>query len=174
MADTDKKPARILPLGANALRSAPHERAHFFAVVPSETTFDQVMTPGFWGNHVPALSGGATRRPWALVEVVREDGTMDLLLRVIQVKPGMVIMRAIFKYVSDENIGKPAKGAPQPGDDDLVFPDGYKGAHVPRGEVTGWMVRLPNGEVLVKGQPSKKAAVEYAKKHAAEALAPVT
>ncbi len=169
MADTETKtpkiPARPPALGSMGLRSAPHERAHFFAVVPSNTTFEQVMTPNYWQNHVAALRGGATVRPFALVEVVREDGTMDLLLRVIDCKPGMVTMRCLTKYVSDENMGKPAKGAPQPGDESLKLPDGYKWAHVPNGASRGHMIRLPSGDVLVQGKATKADAVAAAWDH---------
>lgn len=171
---TDDKPNKQPPaLGPNALRHAQYERAHLFCIVPNETTFEQVMTPSFWRHHVALLSGGPTARPFARIEVMRADGTMDLDLRVMSTGPGMAVMRVLRKFVSDENLGKPPKGV-NAGDEKLDFPDGYKGSHAPNARPPGWQVRLnPSGEVLASGLPSKAAAVAKAWDHLKAANTPV-
>lgn len=167
MAEPIKIPPRPPALGANQLQGAAYARGEYFAIVSNETTFETVMTPGYWQNHIKLLAA----KPFPRIEVLRQDGTMDLTLRCIHTAPGMAVMRVIHKFVSDENIGKPAAGAPVAGDESLTFPDGYKCAFVPN---SGWLVRLANGEVLTSKLPSKKAAYDAAVKHAAVASVPAT
>jgi hypothetical protein len=154
-----------------ALRRADLERASYLAVVPNETTFEDVMRPSFWQHHVAALGGGPNGRPFARVEVVREDGTMDLDLRVLQAKTGMVRMLCLRKHLDDSALAaRPAKDAADAEDRKLELPDGYKWAHVPNGQNRGHMIRLAEtGEVLAQGLPSKAAAVAVAMRHKAEA-----
>lgn len=172
-APAQSRPARLPTLNENLLKSAMHERGHFFVIVPSDTSFEQVMTPSYWANVVRPLAGGAQARPFAIVEVVREDGTMDLTLRVIEAKPGMVKFRVINKYISDENIGKTRKGDAGADDDSIVMPPNYKWAHVPRGANRGHMVRIEaTGEILAQGLGSKLEAAQRARAHAAEANKP--
>lgn len=162
-----KRPPALQPV---ALKRADLERGNYIAIVPSTTTFDDVMTPAFWQHHVRALGD----RPFARVEVVREDGTMDLDLRVLKAAPGMVVMRCLRKHLDDSNI---ATAAADKADDpavDLSLPDGYKWAHVPKGQNAGHMIRLPTGDVLVQGLPSKAAACARAREHFALASRPAT
>lgn len=165
-----KKPAT---LGAVALKRADLERGSYIAIVPSSTTFEDVMRPSFWQHHAGTLGMLPGARPFARVEVVREDGTMDLDLRVLQAKQGMVRMLCLRKYLDDSNL---TKAADKPADErsaDLTLPDGYKWTHVPNGQNKGHMVRLPNGEVLAQGLPNKAAAAARARAHFAEANATV-
>lgn len=164
-------PKRPPALGANALRRADLERGSFFCVVPNETTFEQVMTPAFWQHHAGALGLAPGARPYAKVEVMRQDGTMDLELRVTRVQAGAVHMRCLRKHVDDSNLDRPADGNVEE-KGDLTMPDGYKAAHTPNGATPGWLVRLPNGDVLAKGLASKVIAAAAARKHFAETSAP--
>lgn len=159
-----RKPMRMMltkALRADALKPTTYARAQLFCLVSNETTFEEVMTPSYWQNHVSTF----IRHPHSLVEVVREDSTMDLLLRAVSAKPGMVVMRCLLKFVSNENLGKVdadavgGRGAP------IELPEGYKWTHVPRGDNRGHMIRLPNSEVLVQGMPSKQAAADKAWEH---------
>lgn len=162
-----KRPPALLP---NALKRADLERGDFLAIVPSNITYEQVMTPAYWSNHVQALA----HRPFARVEVVREDGSMDLDLRVIGTKPGMVMMRCLRKFIDNADLGTGLGDGSQPGDEGLDPPDGYKWGFVPRGAERGHMIRLPNGDVLVKGLMTKRAAIDAARTHAAVANTPAS
>lgn len=148
-------------LPANALRSAVYEQLSYVATVPADTTFDRVMTPSYWQNWIRELSS----RPFARIWVQRSDGTMFLELICLSAKPGMAQMLCKWKYVNDENLTRPPTDGTAPGDQALELPAGYKWAHVPNGADKGHMVRLPNGDVLVKGLPSKLAAVARAVEH---------
>lgn len=166
-----KRPATLKP---NALRRADLERGSYIAIVPSSTTFDDVMTPAFWANHVATLSGGQFPRPFARVEVVREDGTMDLDLRVIQTKPGMVLMRCLRRYEAGvADVAKGKKAAPSGELTKADLPTGYKWAHTPNGDRPGHLIRLEStGEILVAGLPTMHEAVLAAINHAKVATAP--
>lgn len=165
------EPNRTPALRPNALRRADLERASYLAIVPNETTFEDVMRPSFWQHHVAALGGGPNGRPFSRVEVVREDGTMDLDLRVLQAKTGMVRMLCLRKHLDDSNLTtRPAKAAAEKADAALELPEGYKWAHVPQGAKRGHMVRLAaTGEVLADSLPTKAAAIAIAVRHKTEA-----
>lgn len=167
----DPKPKRAPVLGANALQRADIVRGNFIAIVPSDTTFEQVMTPAYWANHVAALGMAAGARPFARIEVIREDGTMDLELRVLGVKPGMVRVNCLRKWINNENLTGKADESDKTPAADLSLPDGYKWAFVPQGGNKGHLVRLPTGEILVQGLPSKAVAAKAARDHYAEANA---
>lgn len=164
---TVAKPKRPKALGANMLNRADIVRGNFIAIVPSDTTLDEVLTPAFWANHIPALT-----RPFARIEVIREDGTMDLDLRVLSVAPGMATVRMLRGMKDDQNLGvAQADSAEAPGVD-LSLPDGYKTAFQPQGQNRGHLVRLPNGDILTQGQPTKAAAAAIARAHFAKASTP--
>lgn len=166
----EKRPARPKALAPIALKRADLERPHLVAIVPSDTTFDEVMTPAYWQHHVATLSN----RPFGRVEVVREDGTMDLDLRVVKASAGMVLMRCLRKYLDDSNLAKTASPEAENAEPMPDLPDGYKWAHVPNGANRGHMVRLPNGEVLVQGKATKREAVLAAIAHHSIASQPAT
>lgn len=166
----NKRPPRIRSLDPVRLRRADLERPHHVAIVPSDTTFDEVMTPAYWQHHVATLSS----RPFGRIEVVREDGTMDLDLRVVKASAGMVLMRCLRKFVDDSNLSKAAAPEAENAEPMPDLPDGYKWAHVPNGANRGHMVRLPNGEVLVQGKATKREAVLAAIAHNAVASTPAT
>jgi hypothetical protein len=160
---TQKRPPSLKP---NGLKRADLERGNFIAIVPSDTRFEDVMRPNFWQHVIPSLSGGPTPRPFCRVEVVREDGTMDLELRVISTGPGMAVMRCLRRFEDnrDLDIGHAPAGADEVVSD-LVMPEGYKWGYIPRGENMGHLVRLPTGDVLAQKLTSKRAAIERAIAH---------
>ena len=161
------KPKRAPALGANALKRSDYERGNYFCVVANDVTLDDILRPAFWQHHWNVLNGGQTPRPFARVEVVRQDGTLDVDLRVVRVSPGMVVMRALRTYVDDSNLTKPTPDieieAPN-----LSTPDGYKVQFIPN---AGWQVRL--GDTIIGSRlPSKGAAAAHARAHDAIANTP--
>lgn len=165
------KPERAKVLGVIDLKNAYHARGDFFVTVPNDMSFEDVMRPVFWANHVQTF----LKSPFARVEVLRADGTMDLTLRVVEVKPGMVKMRILHKYLDDSNLETAiAETAAAPAkveaDMALVMPAGYKHVHIPRGAQAGHAVQLlSNGTWLFKGLSTKAEAVAKAKAHKLEA-----
>jgi hypothetical protein len=162
-------PLRPAVASVNELKRADFEIGNYLIWVPNHRTFDEVMTPGFW-----AQCTGMMRQGYR-VQVMRLDLTLDLELRVIEVKPGLVKMRVLRKYVSDENLrgakgAQASKAADDEADQALAMPDGYKYVHIPRGAEAGHAVQLKStGEWLKKGLGSKAAAVAAANAHKAEA-----
>ena len=159
-------------LSTAKLLHAQHARNEFFVIVPSDTTIEEVLTPGYWANHVAALS----TRPFARVEVVREDGTMDLDLRCIEVKPGLAKMRVIHKFVDDKNLPRLAEAAAESasGHDPVVaaqaeMPEGYKVGFIPNGPKRGFWVKLQStGETLKDAIGDKGVAIKFANDHKRE------
>lgn len=172
----DIAPKKLIPLKQHALKFADTTRGLYIAIVPNDTTFEDVMTPGFWANHV-AANGPLSALPFARVEVVREDGTMDLDLRVISTAPGMAKMRCLRKIVDDTNLGTAraqAEAAARPTPDELPeelqAPEGYKIGHAPNGAQKGYWVQMKsNSQMLGKGYGDRATAVAVAKKHKLEA-----
>lgn len=164
-------PKRPPALGANMLKTAAHERGHFFCTVPIGTTLEIVTTPSYWQNHTGPLGLGPGARPWARIEVVSEDGELDCELRVIKVAPGMAKVRVLNVYAKGPAaaVDDTAKGKV---DDEVpALPEGYKWFHAPRGEGSGHGIRLPNGDILVRGLLTRKEAHERAIAHFTEASA---
>lgn len=148
-------------------QTANYSREHRFVEVPNHITMDDLMRPGFWSNYSRQL------RRRELVEVVREDDTLDVTLRVLKVEPGMVHMRVhTASQLPDSgadavhSIAAP-KSEPQPMPDP---PPGYKFGYVPAHKhYAKW-----GDEFVVSGQPTKQAAILGAIEHAKRAGNPLT
>lgn len=157
--DAPDKPKRAPALGANALKRADYERGAYFAVVGNEVTLDDITRPAFWQHHWNILNGGQTPRPFARIEVVRQDGTLDVDLRVLRVAPGLVVVRVLRSFVDNSNLVKPTETAND--NADLTIPDGYKVAFVPN---AGWLVKFGD-TTIARALASKGAAAAYARQH---------
>lgn len=168
MPDPVKLPPRPPALTANALQSAAYARGSYLAIVPNHITLDDVLTPAYWQHHVPALSG----KPFPVIEVIREDGTLEVWLRVMSTKPGMAVVRPIFPaiVVGVDGARLKAAEAAKASEGAVVLPPGYKHAHVPQGANRGHMLRLPNGAVLTQGEATKKAAANKGWMHYRESM----
>lgn len=159
---------KVLP--ATKLQMAEHARNSWFVVVPNDTTKDDVLTPAYWQNQVRELMA----RPFARIEVVREDGTMDLDLRCIDAKPGYAKMRVLREFVDDRNLIAAKKAAEAvAGDAEALaaeVPEGYKLGHLPTGANRGHWVKLTaTGETIRGGFPDRASALAFANAHKREA-----
>lgn len=168
---TPEKPARPYVIGMNALQDAATARGNYLVRVPNDKTREDVLRPSAWANMVPLLS----RLPHARIEVVREDGTLDMDLRVLECSPGMVRMLVLREYVNNSNLEAAKAEANKPAEAptvDLVAPDGYKIVHLPAAVERGWAIQLVStGEWLEKKIPDKGLAVAKAKAHKLKAEA---
>lgn len=164
------RPKQPPALRANALKRADIERGSFFATVPNDTTLEDILRPNFWQHHIVSLSGGPTPRPFARIEVVREDGSLDVDLRVVSTGPGMAVVRPLRVYRDDRDINLGTEFA-DADDVDLELPPGYKTTNIPAGDKKGWRVTMPNGDELAARIPKRRDAVRLAMDHFAKASA---
>ncbi len=140
MSETDEK-TRPVVLGPSQLQMAAHALGDYSCWVDNDVRREDVLKPLFWQNHVPMLS----TRVGARVTVLRRDLTLDMVLRVITIRDGLVRMRVISEYVDDANLPKIAKAKAERSDNDqLVDPVGYKTGHAPNGAEQGWWVQWKN------------------------------
>lgn len=176
MSDEKPEPKRHEPrLKPNALQSAAHFMHNYIAKVPNDTLLEDVLTPAWWAHHWKSFVTQDTKASPVLggmVHVMREDMSLDVVLRVVGVGPGFVKMRPLFKpYVNNDGLElRAATAASDAAPDMPVLPDGYKSFHMPRGDTPGHAVRLlSTGDVIVKGKASKREAILEAIKHHAAA-----
>lgn len=144
-------------LKPNDLKSAEHFRASYVAFVPNDTPLERILTPGYWANHWTRFTQQGQSNPHeprlgGLIEVMREDMTLDVTLRVIGVGPGYVVVRAIgTPYVDDSQIGR-AEADRERTDGLPEVPYGYKAYFTSKGDKPGHGARnLATGEVTVAG-----------------------
>ena len=69
--------------------SADYDRQMWFTTVPNNVPLANILKPGFWINHARKF------KPLAKIEVVSEDGTLDVELRVTAIKDGLVFVNPL-------------------------------------------------------------------------------
>lgn len=149
----------ILP--PNDMKSAEHFRASYVAFVPNDTPLERILTPGFWANHWKAFTQQGQSNPneprlGGIIEVMRHDMTLDVVLRVIGVGPGYVQVRELYPaYVDDSNL-EAVEGAAAKEEKLPDVPYGYKVFFAPKGDKPGHGARSnANGEIVVAGYRRK-------------------
>jgi len=153
---TAEKPKAKPVLHPTAMRStgADYVRSTHHLVVGPEISVDDLMRPGFWAHHTAGL------RIHDVIDVVSQDDSMDVTLRVVEKGTGFVRMRPLRVWVRE------GIAADEP-DSGLPIPAGYKISFAPR---TRWRVftENPNMEIS-RDHPSREAAIIAATEHAAKA-----
>lgn len=155
---TEPAPAtRVRPVlrsGAFRQNGADYVRTYHHIVVPVDHTVDDILRPGYWAHHPDKF------RVFDLVDVLTEDGNIDMQLRVVRKSVGMVVMRPVRIWQADE---KP-KTEPAPADEpDMEVPEGYEVNHVPAHK---WRVMTKNpSQIVSKGHGSKNEAIRAAVAH---------
>jgi hypothetical protein len=135
------------------LQIAHERRYHFYHVAPASVTLEQVCEPTYWRT----VSRDLGRQPWALIEVVCDDGTWEADLRVYAVGDGYAKVRVRAKYEYAGPIGRRPKE-----------PDGYRIEHV---SGQGWRAIDPAGDVIVQNQAVRDEAIRIASAHARQKAA---
>lgn len=174
MTDTEKAPAALKPtevLRPFSVKQAVHARGDHFVWIPRDTPYERILLPGYWAHNADAFKKGDK------IEVCREDMSLDVTLRVVDVRPGLVFMREMFKPHHDDK-DLDSRAAVGKTDDKLdmsQLPDGYKLGYAPKGATPGHFVHHRDlGKAVVQGLPSKQKALEFAIEHAKQAVTPVT
>lgn len=139
-------------------RSADYVRTAHHVVVPVDTTPEDILRPGFWAHHTARLN------KHDIVDVITEDGGIDMQLRVTGKGTGFVEMRVLRAWLREEPV---TEEADEPALEPLSVPDGYTVNHAPK---TGWrvMTKEPPLEVS-RNHTSKLHAIQAAVEHAARA-----
>lgn len=154
----DSKPV----LKATALRAngADYLRTYHQIKVGPEITVADILRPGFWAYHTNAL------RPDDLIDILSEDGGLDMQVRVTGKGIGMVNVRPIRIWEREDRMAvDPSEGA----DDDLEAPEGYTVNFAPKQR---WRVMTNNPQQMIsKDHMSKAEAIAAALAHSAQANA---
>lgn len=169
---------KALPLSALGT-STDYDRKSFDVKVANSIRLEDILTPTWWMNCTTRLGVGD------VVDVRREDGSLDVCLRVMKVGPGFVQMRPRFEpYVDNRNLPllDPMTGErntasntqdmvdDQPVDLPPELQDSYKVGYAPNGSEKGYYVLHRASSAMVrKGLSNKTMAIEIAKSHAKEA-----
>lgn len=141
-------------LPPSKLQGADFARRTYHVVVPNNTLLDDILRPGFWSQHAAEFA----KKAGALIDVVREDYSLDVQLRITRIDKDLVFVRALRVFEDNSNlaVGEDApSGTP---------PEGYKVDQQPK----GWYAkRLSTGTLIAEALPSRAAAIEAAVKHKA-------
>lgn len=150
--------AKTLHAAAMSSRGAEYVRNTHHVTVPHDITIEDLMRPSYWAHHVERLN------PPDLVDVMTEDGSLDVQLRVTGKGTGYVEMRVVRAWLREQPA---AEEAEEPIGDALTPPDGYIVNHAPK---TGWRVltKEPHLEIS-RNHTSKLHAIQAAIEHAARA-----
>lgn len=143
---------------------ADFHRPHYQVIVPNYVTIEDLLRPGAWVHHAAKFDG--KQRRFGVIEVLTEDGLLEVHLRVLEVRDGLLRVRPNFIYQDKDRVveqrsdSDPAAEIP----DAEPVPNGYKIGHAP---ATGFWVKLnATNDMIFKGLPNRRAALEKAITHA--------
>lgn len=149
----DTKPAKVEPKArkfepqVGHLQSAYDRRPNFLLEVPTGTTLEDVLAPGFWKNVWREMTRGGGK--YAKIEVICEDQTWEAELRVYATGDGFVKCRTLNSWDAKRAQGRPLK-----------LPDGWTAEPVG----SSWRVRNAAGEPVVQNAASEWDAITEARK----------
>lgn len=164
MSDTIS-PADLLK--PNELKTAPHARGDWFVTVGRDVPLERILMPGYWANHARSIKAGDK------IEVVREDYSLDVTLRVIKSVPGLVTVRQLYSAYIDDSDLEAAAASGEAATPEPDVPAGYKLGFAPKGATPGHFVQLnATGDQVGKGMKTKREAINFAVAHAAASVTP--
>lgn len=157
-------------LPVNALNHfADTHRTYRHVEVANDTLLSELLTPGYWSNVAPIL------RRADLIDVIRQDLSLDVQFRVLSVDKGLPVLRlAVVRHADKEieaNIEAEQKLAVEqanaPAEELPEVPPDYKVGYVP---AHGHFVQFkPTKDFIFTKQASRKAAILAAIAHAKKA-----
>lgn len=134
-------------LSPNTLMPVEFKRRQLFIIAPHGTTLDDVKHPEWLMHHVKALAVND------LLEIVAEDGTFDVLARVMTLAPGYVGLRILNAWEASATA------------DYLEDAPGATISFTPR---TRWRVIATNGETVIRDLPTEADAIIARDKYLAD------
>lgn len=159
---TAEKPKPKAVLHPTAMRSngADYVRTYHHIVVNPTITLEDLLRPAFWAHHTNGIRVGD------LIDVLSEDGGMDVQLRVEEKGTGYIRMRPRMVWLREAN---PMAFDPSATIEKPPVPDGYKVSFAPR---TRWRVMTENPVLEIsRDHVSEVAAINAAIEHARKAAA---
>lgn len=143
--------------------NADFARTYHHVTVPHDVTLDDIMRPGFWAHHATTL------RKNDILDILTEDDSLDVQVRVTGVGIGMVFMRLL----RDDPRRLVERPAPEQGrnivtDDDV--PEGYLVNFAPKHGHR--VIFKETGMIISKDHKSRADALAKAIEHNAAANTP--
>lgn len=155
------KPARKV-LTSTALKLAEYEAPNYFVVVDNDTTIEDIMRPAFWAHHSGKLRKNNT------IDIVRENSSLDMQVRVIESGQGFVRVRPLRAW-EDEEVAK-ARAADVAAEETntgaVKLPEEYK---ITSGRGSFVLTYVPTDTRIGQGYKTRGLAEEAARAHAASA-----
>lgn len=166
---TETKSLPVLRAG-QMQQTAEYHRSVRLLVVDNDTTLDDLLRPGFWAHYATTL------KRYDIVEVIRQDFSLEVDLRVMGTDIGMahVRVRSITKLPTAEDEAMRTRQEKTAAKADMNLPElppGYRVGFTPRHQ--HYAIWDETKEMVVKGQPNKLAAVQGAIEHAKKAGNPL-
>ena len=146
---------------------ADFHRPHYQVVVPNSVTLEDVLRPVTWVHHAfkfaPTPNGNPRR--FGVIEVMSEDGLLEVHLRVLGVVDGLLRVRAYYHYEDPNRVlDKPVEIVSTSDLPREPTPEGYKIGFAP---ATGYWVKLDaTNEIIFRNLHNHKMALERAVSHA--------
>lgn len=155
------------PAPANAFyTTADHQRRYFHFTAPNDVLVEDLLKPAYWVNVAGQVN------PGTLIDVVTQDGLLDVQLRVMRVVDGMVVVhpRLIYeeKHLREVLLQKLARDAAAADGSEVALevPEGYKIGWNP-GKKLFFVQLNATGKKLKEDFQSKVEAIDFANKHKA-------
>lgn len=159
MADNSKSRAVLHPTALRA-NGADYLRTYHQISVAHDVTLEDVLRPGFYANHVDKL------RVNDLIDILADDGGMDVQVRVTGKGTGMVQVRPLRVWLREDRASAPVDPDETAASDDEV-PEGYVVNFAPKQK---WRVMTRDPHAIIhKDVASKAEAIDLAVKHSAMA-----
>lgn len=161
----------FIPLKANALQGAGYARFEYFGVIPNDTLLKDILKPAWWVHWAPTL------KPMQRIELVTEDCLLDVELRVVRIRDGLVWVNPIRVTEDAAARAHLAQTKADAAEARLVaetadLPDNLKDSYKV-GYTAGsglWYVTLKATKTTIKtGIAGKPAAIAWAIEHAKSA-----
>lgn len=155
-----KAPARpILHAASLKPNGADYFRGYHHIQVPHTVTVADILRPGFWAHHVSNVNIND------LIDIVSDDGGLDMQVRVTGKGIGMVNVRPLRIWQDEAR----AVAVDEPDASDEEVPEGYSVTFAPKQR---WRVMTDNPpQIISKDHPTKSAAIAAAVAHSTQANA---
>lgn len=149
---------------ANALsQAADYARQSWHVVVDNDVTLEDVLRPSFWAHHANKI------QKFALIDVVSQDMTLDVQLRVLETGTGYVVTRVRIEFQDADKAAErkaEAAAADAGAADTVALPDEYK---ISMGKGGFVVTYVPTDAKIATGKKTRAEAVTEAKAHATKA-----
>lgn len=162
MTEAIPTPARKVLAPTAVRHTAEYDAPRFHVRVDDDVTLEDIMRPAFWAHHAKTL------RPFNVVEIVRQNMSLDMEVRVLEVGTGYVVVRPL-RFWEDKAVADAraqAVAAADAGGADVVLPAEYK---ITSGRGSFVLTFIPNDTKLGSAYKSRAAAIVAAREHAAKA-----